>query len=226
MMINIKFDTTNFNKILNNAVEYSKGFLDGVELSRLSFNRILGGYTVEALGEYIDSKARMNPDSLHHVYEWNSVGNKNSRLFKINVSATTNQIIFNGSFLQSQSTSGDGQEPFSNKAEIMEKGISITVEPRNSDYLVFEANGETVFTTTSITINEPGGPGVAGSFEAVIEEFFNYYFTNSILESLMKKLSYPDEFAKFFPSIKNGGRSPGIAAGKKYYRMMGESIWV
>lgn len=222
-MINVKFDTINFNKVMNNAIEYSKGFIEGVEVSKLTFNRILGGYTVEALGEYIDSKARMNPQSLHHVYEWNSVGNKNARLFKINVSATTNQIIFNGSFLQSKSVSEESREPFSDKAEVMENGISITVEPRNSDYLVFESDGETVFTTKSITITEPGGAEVKGSFAAVIEEFFNYYFTNSILQIIIKKLSYPEEFAKFFPSVKSGGRAPGIAAGKKYYRMIGDS---
>ena len=224
MMINIKFDTQNLNKVLNNSVEYSKGFLQGVELSKLTFNRILGGYTVEALGEYIDSKARMNPKSLHHVYEWDSVGNRNARLFKINVSATTNQIVFTGSFLQSKSVNSENSEPFSDKAQVMENAISITVEPRNSDYLVFEADGETVFTTQSITINDPGGPEVAGSFAAAVEEFFNYYFTNSILQSLMKKLSSPTEFAKFFPSVKSGGRSPGIAAGKKYYRMVGEPL--
>ena len=223
-MIDIKFDTREFNKILNNAVQYSKGFLEGVELNRLSFNRILGGYTVEALGEYIDSKARMNPESLHHVYEWNAVGNRSGRLFKINVSATKNQITFSGSFVPSKSTSGESIEPFVDKANVMENAISITVEPKNSDYLVFESNGETVFTTKAITIDSPGGPDVAGSFATVIDEFFNYYFTNSVLNSLMKKLSKPTEFAKFFPSIKSGGKSPGVLAGKKYYRMEGDLL--
>lgn len=223
-MVNISFDTKNFNKVMNNAVEYSKGFLEGVESNKLTFNRILGGYTVEALGEYIDSKARMNPQSLHHVYEWNSVGTKSARLFKINVSATNSQIIFNGSFLQSRSVSDGSTEPFSDKAEVMENGISITVEPRNSEYLAFEFEGETVFTTKSITITDPGGPEVKGSFQAVVEEFFNYYFTNSILQALMKKLSSPQEFAKFFPNVKSGGRSLGVTAGKKYYRMAGDSL--
>lgn len=223
-MISIKFDTREFNKVLNNSIEYSKGFLEGINLSKLSFNRVLGGYTVEALGEYIDSKARMNPQSLHHVYEWNAVGNKGSRLFKISVSATNNFITFNGSFLPSKSVNDGSLEPFINKAEVMENAISITVEPKNSDYLVFESNGETVFTTKEIIIDEPGGPEVAGSFAAAVEEFFNYYFTNSILQNLMKQLSSPKEFAQFFSSIKNNGKAPGVLAGKKYYRVVGDQI--
>lgn len=219
-MINIKFDSKNFNKVLNNSVQYSRGFLDGIELNRLQFNRILGGYTAEALGEYIDSKARMNPNSLHHVYEWNEVGNKGSRLFKIGVTANKNQIYFTTSFLQSKSTSTTSSEPFYNKAEIMEEGLSIIVRPRDSDYLVFEDDGELVFTSNPIFISNPGGPEVSGSFSEVIDEFFNYYFTNSILYSIIKDLSYPEEFARFFPNAKAGGRSAGVAAGRKYFNMV------
>ena len=34
-------------------------------------------------GNYIDSQARTKPKTLHHVYEWNKVGNKSGRLFKL-----------------------------------------------------------------------------------------------------------------------------------------------
>lgn len=220
-MIDVKFDLTDFNKILKNSVDYSKGFLEGINLNKLQFNRILGGYTAEALGEYIDSKARMNPESLHHVYEWNNVGSKSHRLFKINVTATATQIIFNGSFLQSKMPSEQNKEPFSDKARIMESGVSIVVEPRNSDFLVFEDDGETVFTNKSIKISNPGGEGVAGSFEAAVEEFFNYYFTNSILYSLIQRLSSPKEFSKGFPNIRNSARSAGVISGRKYFRLVG-----
>lgn len=223
-MVNVRFDSRNFNKILNNSVEYSKGFLQGIELSRLQFNRMLGGYTAEALGEYIDSKARMNPESLQHVYEWNNVGNSGARLFKINVKAGINQITFTGSFLESKSTSESSREPFPQKAEVMEEGISITVEPRNSDFLVFEDEGQTVFTNKAITITNPGGPAAAGGFAAVVDEFFDFYFTNSILNSLLNKLSYPEEFARFFPGIKGSARTIGVAAGRKYFRFPGGGL--
>jgi hypothetical protein len=35
-------------------------------------------------GEFIDASARVKPASLHHVYEWNKVGQETSRLFKLN----------------------------------------------------------------------------------------------------------------------------------------------
>jgi hypothetical protein len=35
------------------------------------------------IGQYVDDKAAMNPYQLHHVYEWNRVGDKGSRLWKI-----------------------------------------------------------------------------------------------------------------------------------------------
>jgi hypothetical protein len=220
-MINLKFDSKSFVKVLNNSVEYSKGFLEGIELSRLEFNRVLGGYTAEALGEYIDSKARMNPSSLHHVYEWNKVGSKDSRLFRINVNATRSQILFTGLLLDSKTSSPTTDQVFRNKAEVMESGISVTVSPKNSDFLVFEDDGETVFTTNTILISDPGGKDVAGSFSAVTSEFFNYYFTNSILYSFLNKLSNPIEFSNFFPSIKNSGRSTGVLAGRKYFKFVG-----
>jgi archaellum component FlaF (FlaF/FlaG flagellin family) len=218
-MTSIRFDTKNFNKVLNNSVQYSLGFLNGIEISRLEFNRILGGYTAEALGEYIDSKARVNPESLHHVYEWDSVGNRSYRLFKIKVVATNTNISFSTSFTESKSKRDGSSKPFYQKAEIMESGISVLIEPNNSDYLVFEEDGQTIFTRNSITISNPGGSQVAGSFAKVVDEFFNYYFTNSILYSIMKDLSYPEEFSRFFPNAKNGGRQAGVSAGRKYYKV-------
>lgn len=212
------------NKILNNAVEYSLGFLQGIEMSKIEFNRMLAGYTTEALGEYIDSKARMNPESLHHVYEWNGVGNSSARLFKITPTAGINSITFSASFIPSKSTSSTSDEPFEQKAEIMEEGVSITVEPRNSDFLVFESDGETVFTNKAITIEYPGGPATVSGFANAVDEFFGYYFTNSIMQGLLNKLSYPEEFAKFFPGIRSSGRPLGVAAGRKYYKFTGGVI--
>ena len=94
-MIKFKMNNKELNKKLNNVVQYSSGFFEGVEMERIQFNRILGGYTAEALGYYIDSKARSNPGAFHHIYEWNQVGNKDSRLFSFNVNATKNNIAIN-----------------------------------------------------------------------------------------------------------------------------------
>lgn len=212
----VKINSKDVSKVLKNTVNFSYGFLDGVEIQKIIFNEKLGEYTVNILNKYIDSQAKINPESLHHIYEWNNVGNKNYRLFKITSSASKNNILFTGSFLPSK-TSINGNQPFVNKAEIMENAIAITVEPKNSNVLVFEDEGDTIFTANSVYIAHPGGDAVAGSFAAIIESFFSNYFKNAFLQPLINDLMTVKEFSELFPQgAKGGGRDVGIAAGKKY----------
>lgn len=223
-MIKFKVNSLDMAKKLNNTTMYSQGFLDGIEMNRLQFNRVLGGYTAEALGEYIDSKARMNPESLHHVYEWNSVGDKGSRLFSFSVKATNSSVTFDGKFLMSKSSPPNSQgHVFSKKAEIMENKISVTVTPKTSPVLVFEDDGETVFTTNSVYIANPGGDAVAGSFGKVIDEFFDVYFTQSILSNILSDLSNPKEFLQYFSQGTKSGKSIGVRAGRQYFSVRGTS---
>lgn len=223
-MISASVDIKELMNTLNNVTQYSQGFMRGAELNKLEFNRILGGYTAEALKQYIDSKARMNPESLHHVYEWNSVGNSSSRLFDFNVVAKINSINFSGKFLSSRTPSPNSDDVFSDKAEVMENKIAITIEPKNSDVLAFEENGEMVFTRTSIYIANPGGDAVAGSFGRVVDEFFDKYFTASILQGILKDLSTPEEFVQYFTQGSKGGKSAGVKAGRKYFSVKGVDL--
>lgn len=218
-MIKTKFDVVELNKTLKNVSQYSFGFLQGIEMEQINFNRFLGGYTAESLGYYIDSKARSNPNSFHHIYEWNRVGDMGSRLFDFNVNATKHNISFIGKFRKSSSVSETSKEPFPNKAEVMENRIAITVTPKSSDVLVFEDEGETVFTRNSIYIANPGGDAVAGSFGAVVEEFFSAYFTNSVLMPIMKDLQSLREFSNNFYQGSKFGKSVGVVAGRKYMRV-------
>ena len=55
----------------------------------------------------------------------------------------------------------------------MENAIAIEISPKNSNVLVFEDNGETIFTANSIYIAHPGGPKVENGFE-LIGQFFDY----------------------------------------------------
>ena len=225
-MINIKFNTKEFNKKLMNAVAYSDGFMDGAQLSRLKFNQQLGEFIKQGLNRYIDSKARMNPEALHHVYEWDQTGSSSARLFEVNVVPMQTIIKFNIRFLPSSSISPTSDTPFKNKAEIMENGIDITIEPKNSEMLVFEDGGETVFTKKQITISDPGGPQVAGSFERVINDFFTNYLTVGLLKSsgILDGLERPTEYKRDFARGTKGGRSVGISAGKKYMNIGGAEI--
>lgn len=223
-MYTARFDSKEVNRILDNAVSYSYGFLEGIEVDQILFNQTLAEYTVEGLKLYIDSQSRINPDSLHHVYEWNQVGIPEGRLFDFNATASKRIIKINGKFLQSSSVSEQANEPFYDKANVMENSIAITIEPKSSDYLVFEDNDTTVFTTKSVYIANPGGDEVAGSFGRVVDDFFDNYFTNAFIRPLLQQLSRPTEFGKSFNAGAKKGRGPGVSAGRAYLRSAGASL--
>jgi hypothetical protein len=217
-MLKLKVDSKQINKVLNNTVSYSYGFLEGTEINQILFNQKLGLFIESALKKYIDSKARLNPEQLHHVYEWGMTGSPSGRLFDFSVKASKRIITINGKFLKSSSIPPGGNEPFVDKANVMENKISVTVSPKNSKVLVFEDDGETIFTTNSVYIANPGGDAVAEGFGKVCEEFFNVYLTSGLFTSsgIFKKLSNPKEFENWFPEGAKTGKSSGIKAGKKY----------
>lgn len=224
-LLTARFDNKQLNKMLGNIVSYSYGFLDGVQLERLTFNRFLGGIAAEALGKYIDAQARGDHDRLHHVYEPGQTGSEAGRLFRFNVDASATAISINGIFLPSSGTPLNGGDPFTNRAAIMEQGIAITIAPKNSNYLVFDnSDGDTVFTSKTIVIDHPGGDGVAGSFGETVSDFFDSYFTNGILKPLIANLAKADEFASNFASGARGGRAVGVKAGRQYFKVSGEIL--
>lgn len=227
MIASVNFDNKNLNKTLNNSIGYSRGFLQGAEMNMIVFNKKISEIALEALKKYIDAKARMSPESLHHVYEWGRTGDPSSRLFEIDAQATKNTVSFFGKFLPSSSVSESSQVPFRDKANIMENKIAIQVEPRSSDVLAFDEGGETVFTVNSVIIANPGGDAVAGSFGRVVDEFFDVYFKTTFLSQsgIFDNIRYPKEFGRYFPSgAKGGGRSVGLNAGRKYMDVEGVTI--
>jgi hypothetical protein len=222
-MIRVQFDTRAFSKTMRNTVAYSNGFIRGIEISKIRFNEQLGELASEMLKKYIDSRARADRESLHHVYEWDAVGSPAARLFQIESKASATNITFWGRFLPSKSVSDNSEEPFVNKAEVMENSILIEVTPRNN-VLAFEADGETVFTTDTVYVANPGGDEVAGSFGRVVEDFFDTHFTAQVLHQsgLSRKLSNPKEFAQYFSAGARGGGSVlGKHAGRTYLTTKG-----
>jgi hypothetical protein len=222
-MINLRYDTKSFSNTLKNTVEYSLGFLDGAKMGTIIFNTKLAQITEEALKQYIDVKSRANPESLHHVYEWNRVGDPSARLFEINAVASKNSIVFSGQFIPSRSVNETSNEPFVDKANIMENAISILIEPRSSDFLAFDVDGQQVFTVNSVFIENPGGDEVAGSFGRAVDDFFEVYFTSTVLRQsgIFEQLSFPKEFAQNFASGAKMGRGMGRKAGMEYMNIKG-----
>lgn len=222
-MINLRYDTKNFRNTLRNTVEYSLGFLDGAKMGTIIFNTKLAQITEEALKQYIDVKSKANPESLHHVYEWNRVGDPSARLFEINAVASKNSIVISGQFISSKSVGENSNEPFVDKANIMENSISVLIEPKSSNFLAFDVDGQQVFTVNSVFIESPGGDEVAGSFGRAVDDFFEVYFTSTILKQsgIFDQLSFPIEFAQNFASGAKMGREIGRKSGMEYMNIKG-----
>jgi len=214
-MIKLRMNSMQFQKEMNNIVKYSYGFLDGINAGKQVFLKNLGISIKEVVEHFIDSNARVSPQTLHHVYEWYRTGSPSARLFDINFTVSKSGLSFYSNFKQSTTIKNGSNVPFYNKAKIMEEGISVTIKPKNSNVLVFEDNGETVFTRNSVTVKDPGGSSVQGSFEKIFDLFFNRYFTQAFLKSsgILGYLDNPVVYKKNLMSGKKMGRSKGLSTG-------------
>lgn len=206
-----------FMKQMNNIVAYANGFIDGVQMGKQGLLNKVGLEVKLMLEEYIDVNARMNPQALHHVYEWHQTGQSNARLFEITYIPTGRGITFQSNFSQSRSIKNGSNVPFYNKASIMEAGASVTIAPRNSPVLAFEADGETVFTSQPVTVSNPGGD-VKGEYEATVKEFFLKYLSQSFLDvtGLRRHFNSPLAFKHNLAAGAAGGRAVGVKVGRQW----------
>lgn len=211
-------DSRQFLIDMKNITNYSLGFIEGIKEGEPKFLKSLGVTIKEYLEDFIDSTARMEPQALHHVYEWYQTGNPNARLYKIKMSVKGDIIHFGSNFSQSQSIQDGSNVPFFNKANIMESGMSITVSPKNSDVLVFENAGETIFSKTPVTINSPGGADVQGAYQEAFDMFFKSNLSQSFLTSsgMINYIQTPRAFDANFAAGKKGGKSLGVKVGAKW----------
>jgi hypothetical protein len=220
-MIALKINNKQFMRDMDNTIGYMFGFIDGVKQGFPSFLRQLGAVSVEGLKQYIDSNARVNSQLMHHVYEWYQTGSPDARLFDISYIVNGGGLSFNSTFKQSTSVKNGSKVPFYNKAEIMENGIPVTIVPKQR-VLVFEENGEQIFTSKPVTVDNPGGM-VEGEYKKVFDSFFGRYFRQSFLEitGIATYLRNPRDFSINFSSGKRGGRSRGINVGKRWIQKAG-----
>jgi hypothetical protein len=209
--------TKSFEKQLDNIIKYSSGFLDGVQKGKTSFLKTLGQATIASMAQYVDAQARSNPSALHHIYEWNRVGSPSARLFDLHYTISNLGLSIGGTFSQSRTVKDDSNVPFYDKAKIMEKGIPVTITPKKR-VLAFEVGGRTVFTPNSVTVNNPGGNEVQGSFENTVDEFIRFYFKQSFLRAsgIYDYIKKPVLYKKEFKSGSKLGRSKGFQTGFRW----------
>lgn len=225
-MISVKLNQAKFISDMNNVVQYSLGFLDGIKKGKSVFLNSLGSGIKEILEIFIDTNARSNPQALHHIYEWSRTGSPDARLFDINYTISNRGLSFYSSFRQSNSIKEGSSVPFYNKAKIMEDGIPVVIAPKRSSVLVFEENGETVFTKSPVEVLNPGGAQAQGSFERTVDLFFSRYFTQAFLRTsgVAEYFKNPVSYKRNLQKGKSGGRQVGISTGYAWITNVGAKI--
>jgi hypothetical protein len=155
----------------------NKGFIN-------RFHDVIFDSIDKEFGQYMDAQARIKPKSLHHVYEWNKMGNAGSRLFKLKMLPSTD-LSFKISY-------GLLEHVFREKASIMEAGMPLKIAPRHSERLVFETNGYTVFMPkgASVTVLRPGGVSVKDEFKTQ----YGIFFKGQLVNQAIKKSGFQNIF--------------------------------
>jgi len=222
-MITMKFDSRAFQKEMKNIIEYSTGFLDGVQIGKKEFLKSLGPEITELASQFIDSNARVDYESLHHIYEWSRVGDSSARLFDINFTVSNLGLSFTSNFRQSQSIKDGSRVPFHNKAAIMEAGTAVTIAPFSGEALRFEVGGETVYTKKPVIVQNPGG-NTQGQFANVWDMFFGNYFSQAFLRSsgMARYFENPEVYRKNLSAGKKSGRSTGLSVGSRWIANAGK----
>lgn len=213
----VTLDNKMFKREMDNIIKYSFGFLDGAQRGKKNFLNVLGKETIEVLKEYVDSNARLNPQTLHHVYEWYRTGSPAARLFDFDYTVSNVGLSIKSTFSQSTSIQNGSRVPFYNKARIMEDGIPVTIRPKKAEALRFEIDGEEIFTKSPIIVRNPGGQTRNG-FEHVFDTFMSKYFKQSFLKNsgILDHIQNPVAYKKNLNAGKQTGRSKGIETGYRW----------
>lgn len=222
-MIKVYFDDKTFLKEMENVFGYSEGFLEGVQKGKLAFLDNFSNTIIKGMKDFIDSNARVDPQMYHHIYEWYQTGSPNARLYDIKYKILKTGISLNYSFSQSKSIQMGSNQPFYNKAKIMEKGIAVKIKPKKAKALAFIVDGQQVFSKAEVIVSDPGGPLVKGAFQHVVNLFLKSYFKQSFLESsgLKEYISNPLVFKTNMKSAKRGGKTLGVEVGYNWISKAG-----
>jgi hypothetical protein len=216
-MLRVVMDSKQFQKELNNIMQYSTGFIEGIQKGKSAFYLGLAPKIAEMASQFVDVNSRMSPELLHHIYEWEKVGSPEARLFDIDYKISGVGITFTSSLKQSSSIKNGSNVPFYNKAKIMEEGMGVTIRPKRANALRFEIDGQEVYTSREVRVDNPGGQ-TQGQFEKVLNNFFGVYFRQSFLNSsgLLQYFKSPQVYSKNLNSAKRGGRSLGLKTGYQW----------
>lgn len=155
-----------------------------------SFQKAIFNQIEKEFGLYVDAKARIEPATLHHVYEWKRAGDPSARLFQLKIVGTDGLSFSIGSSFKPSKTAvptnfKGTRHVFKNKASVMEAGQPVVIAPKNSERLVFEVRGSTVFMPKgeSVTVRKPGGGKATSRYKIAYAQFFTGQLVSTAIKN-------------------------------------------
>jgi hypothetical protein len=176
-MAKMAFDSGKFMDKVSALAMYDSSLLQNLyndPMNKQKINRGAALLLKNYFNQYLDSKARQDHMSYHHVYEFDMTGNDNGRLFKAIVNNTGDgSAVITYSFTSAKNPNREGY-PFPNKAEVMEAGETIIIRPKRAKYLHYELSDGRFIKSEQSIVTQPGGPRVGGNFEKTFKNFMSY----------------------------------------------------
>ncbi len=177
------------------------------------FRSVIFSQIEKDFGDYIDAQARINPSTLHHVYEWKKTGNKTARLFTLDLKESMGLSFRIGySFKDSKAmvptNYGKSRHVFREKARVIEAGQTVVIRPRSAERLVFEIDERVIRMPkgVAVTVKKPGGGKATNRFQIAYARFFTGNLVNLSIKksgfqrifnsSLTKAMKLPVEIKK------------------------------
>lgn len=141
----------------------------------------------------MDTQAKVDPMSFHHVYEWGQLGDPDGRLWRDVLTGRGRNRIATFEWRASKvpvptSDTQANVHIFVWKAPVMEYSTEVTIAPKLSKVLAFDVDGETVFTTQPVHVN-PGGEATTGAFTQAYTDFFGGEEGLAIVNSAAAKVN-------------------------------------
>lgn len=241
-MANLTFrvNSKDVEKVIRNTIEYTDGFLEEFKRQEPTILRDVMEASIDIFYEDLDQMATSSPNRFHHLYEWDQVGEPSARLVELDAQLKSKVGNIRAFFLESFSLptnrpdsfgiAPETYEPFSFKAEVMENGSGVIIQPKNFSKLKFAIGENMYYSENPIFVSNPGGNDVQGSFTAFFKMFFSKkYFVNKVLYSdlnFQKYFSKPVTYEKNYKRAAKGNnaRAQGRAAAQEWVLKAGYTM--
>lgn len=209
----MKMDTGKMPEKIIDFSRYQLSVLEGIHETPSNSNRIskaAAQIVISYFEQYYANLARRQKYLYQHVYEFGKAGDNDYKLFKPTIQTKSGMSKIQYSFTDSKIPNKNGYI-FKKKAEIMESGKTVKIEPKKSSVLMFEVDNKMIFTKSPVIVKNPGGE-VSENFQKSLEKYIKSQSKSVLLSS------------GFYKDIAKTMDIEAIKAGKAIERTPGAGI--